>query len=402
MTLKQIIALDKECFMNTFGDRVPVAFDHGCGATLTSLDGREYIDFLAGIAVNSLGHAHPALTKALHEQVDKLIHCTNIYYIEKQAELEQLLIKGVSAPLGLKRMFMSNSGAEANECAIKLARKYFYDRGDNRTQIITARDSFHGRTLTTVAATGQEKYQKPYRPLIPGFEHVPFGDIDALAARVSDATCAVMLEVIQGESGVITASQDYFNQVQQLCRAHGALLIIDEIQTGVYRTGRFFGFENYGLEPDIISMAKALGGGVPVGATIAREQVAQAFTPSDHGGTFGGNPLACAAAVAVIKTVTAPGFAEHVLDTGAHFKAGLEALKSKYDCVRDVRGLGLMLGMELAAEVSGKQVVSALFERGFLCNCAGHNTLRFVPPLIIENSQVDALLDALDDVLAGC
>lgn len=402
MTLEKIVALDRECFMNTFGERVPVAFDHGCGAVLTALDGREYIDFLAGIAVNSLGHAHPALTKALHEQLDKLIHCTNIYYIEKQAELEELLIKGITAPLGLERMFMSNSGAEANECAIKLARKYFYDRGDNRIQIITARDSFHGRTLTTVAATGQEKYQLPYRPLIPGFEHVPFGDIDALAARVSDATCAVMLEVIQGESGVMTAQPEYFARVQRLCREHGALLIIDEIQTGVYRTGRFFGFENYGLEPDIITMAKALGGGVPVGATIAREQVAQAFKPGDHGGTFGGNPLACAAAVAVVKAVTAPGFAEHVRATGARFKAGLEDIGARHGCVRGVRGLGLMLGMELAPEVSGKQVVSNLFERGFLCNCAGHNTLRFVPPLIIEDAQVDALLDALDGVLAGC
>ena len=399
MNLNEIIASDKQYFMNTFGDRTPVAFDHGQGAVLTSLEGREYIDFLAGIAVNSLGHAHPALTRALHEQVDKLIHCTNIYYIEKQAELEQLLIKGVAAPLGLDRMFMSNSGAEANECAIKLARKYFYDRGEERIQIITARDSFHGRPLTTVAATGQEKYQKPYRPLIPGFEHVPFGDAEALRQRVSDSTCAVMLEVIQGESGVITADPAYFAEVERLCREHGALLIIDEIQTGVYRTGAFFGFENYGLRPDIVSMAKALGGGVPVGVTIARSDVAQAFHPGDHGGTFGGNPLACAAAVAVMQTVTAPGFREHVLTTGAHFKAQLEALAKRHSCVREVRGLGLMLGMELDAGTSAKEVVAQLFERGFLCNAAGHNTLRFVPPLIITCAQVDALIAALDEVL---
>ena len=399
MQLSEIMSSDRQYFMNTFGERTPVAFDHGSGAVLTSTDGHEYIDFLAGIAVNSLGHAYPAFTSALHEQIDKLIHCTNIYYIEKQAELEQLLIKGVSAPLGLTRMFMSNSGAEANECALKLARKYFYERGEERIQVITARDSFHGRTLTTVAATGQEKYQKPYRPLIPGFEHVPFGDIAALETRMSDATCAVMLEVIQGESGVMTASPEYFKQVEALCRRHGALLIIDEIQTGVCRTGRFFGFENYGISPDIITMAKALGNGVPIGVTIARESVAAAFKPGDHGGTFGGNPLACAAAVAVMQTVTAPGFMAHVLDTGAHFKSGLKALAARHGCVRDVRGLGLMLGMELDASVSGKEIVSKLFERGFLTNCAGHNTLRFVPPLIITNAQVDALLGALDEVL---
>lgn len=399
MTLDAIIKSDQTYYMNTFGARTPVAFVKGQGMELTDTEGKVYTDYLAGIAVTALGHSHPAVTQAVVTQATQLIHCSNLYYIEAQAQLERLLVDHVGAPSGLTRVFFGNSGAEANEGAIKLARAYFYKQGVNRYQIISANNSFHGRTLATVAATGQKKYQAPYHPLPDGFINVAYNSLEAIEQALSPQTCAVMLETIQGEGGVMPADPSYLKAVEALCAREGILLIVDEVQTGMGRTGKLLSVEHSGVRPHIVTLAKALANGVPIGAILATEQVAAGFAPGDHGSTFGGNPLACAAGAAVVTQMIQPGFLEGVQEMGAAFKAQLEGLAQGHRCVRAVRGLGLMLGLELEEPVSGKQVVQQLFERKLLINCAAHNTLRFVPPLIIERAHIDRLIDALDQVL---
>lgn len=394
MDTQEIIALDRKYYMNAFGERLPIAFEYGRQSTLYDKEGKAYTDFVAGIAVNVLGYGHPALIKAITSQAEKLIHCSNLFYIEAQGRLAKLLVENSCGD----RAFFANSGAEANEAAIKLARKYFHDRGINKYEIITAVNSFHGRTLATLAATGQEKYQKPFVPLPPGFKSVPYNDLEALKRAFTDSTCAVMLELIQGEGGVIEASYEYVKGVEQLCREAGILLILDEVQTGMGRTGKLFAYQHFDIQPDIITLAKGLGGGIPIGAVIAKESVASAFEPGSHGTTFGGNPLACTAAIAVIETLLGEDLIGRCARLGEYFKQELNRLKGKHPFVKDVRGKGLMLGMELDPSIPGKGIVYAALDRGYIINCAGHNTLRFLPPLVITDREIDGLINALDEI----
>lgn len=397
MNLNEIRALDEQYYMNTFGKRLPVAFDHGQGVTLYDTEGRAYTDFFAGIAVNALGYNHPAVTKAIVEQAGKVCHTSNLYYIEPQAKLAKLLCENSFAD----KVFLGNSGAEANEGAMKLAVKYFYEKGEDRYEILTARNSFHGRTLATIAATGQEKYQKPYAKLLPPcVRNVPFGDLAALRAAATPHTAAVMLEVIQAEGGVIVGEMDYIQGVRALCDELGLLLIVDEVQTGMGRCGALFAHELYGIVPDIMTLAKALGGGVPIGAVLAKAEVAAAFHPGDHGSTFGGNPLACAAALAVVQTLLSEDLPAKARKTGAHLKAQLQAVAKKHPAaILDVRGEGLLLGIALAQDVAAGEVVAKLLEKGFVTGTAAGNVLRLLPPLILEEADCGALCRALDEVL---
>ena len=393
MNLNEIRALDEQYYMNTFGKRLPVAFDHGQGVTLYDTEGRAYTDFFAGIAVNALGYNHPAVTKAIVEQAGKVCHTSNLYYIEPQAKLAKLLCENSFAD----KVFLGNSGAEANEGAMKLAVKYFYEKGEDRYEILTARNSFHGRTLATIAATGQEKYQKPYAKLLPAcVRNVPFGDLAALRAAATPHTAAVMLEVIQAEGGVVVGEADYIQGVRALCDELGLLLIVDEVQTGMGRCGALFAHELYGIVPDIMTLAKALGGGVPIGAVLAKAEVAAAFHPGDHGSTFGGNPLACAAA----QTLLSEDLPAKAKKTGAHLKAQLQAVAKKHPAaVLDVRGEGLLLGIALAQDLPAGEVVAKLLEKGFVTGTAAGNVLRLLPPLILEEADCGALCRALDEVL---
>lgn len=392
MDYKEIKELDEKYYFNTFGSRLPVAFEWGEGSTLYDSQGQKYMDFVAGIAVNTLGYNHPALKEAIAKQVEKLLHCSNLFYIESQAQLAKTLVENSCGD----KVFLCNSGAEANEGAIKLARKYFYSKNLYKYEIITTLNSFHGRTMATLAATGQEKYQKPFEPLPTGFVHVPFNDIEAVEKAVSYKTCAVMVEPIQGEGGVIPATAQYMKALRKLCDDKGILLIFDEVQTGIGRTGKLFGYEHYDIEPDIFTLAKGLGGGVPIGAVVAKDFVASAMEPGDHGSTFGGNPLACSAALAVLSSVLKEGFLENVKAVGEYFTSKLLELKEKFPFIREVRGKGLMLGMELENTISGKKVVLDMLHKGFIINCTGNNTLRFVPPLIIEKEDIDSLVENLE------
>jgi len=394
MKLDEIIIKDKKYFMNTSGDRMPVAFTHGKGCKLYDTEGKEYTDFLAGIAVNCLGYGDEGLAACIYKQAQNVLHTSNIYYIPVQTELAELL----SQAAGGYKVFFGNSGAEANEGAIKLARKYFYTKGQPRYEVITALDSFHGRTLATVAATGQPKYQAPYAPLPAGFVNVPYNDIEAIKKAITPFTAAVMLETIQGESGVIEGNSAYLMQVRALCDEKGILLIFDEVQTGIGRTGTLFSFQQMGVTPDIFTLAKGLAGGVPIGAVLAKPSVA-AFQPGDHGSTFGGNFLACAAGKYVIEKLLQSDILQNVTENGAYFKGKLSELKAKHTSITDVRGRGLMLGAALAGNIDGKQLVRKALEKGYIINCAGHNTLRFVPPLIITKEEIDGLIIILDEIL---
>jgi acetylornithine/N-succinyldiaminopimelate aminotransferase len=397
MQLAEIQSLDQNHYMSTYGSRTPVAFTHGEGMRLYATDGKAYTDFLAGIAVNALGYNHPNLTRAICDQASKLIHCSNLYYMENQAALAKTLTEISCAD----KVFFANSGAEANEGAFKLARKYFYLKGEARYEVISAYDSFHGRTLCTVAATGQEKYQKPFAPMPQGFIQVPYNDLAAVERTVTGKTCAVLVEVIQCEGGVIIGTEGYIQGLRKLCDEHGILLIIDEVQTGIGRTGTWFGYQHYGIEPDIFTSAKALGGGVPLGAVLAKGEVAEAFEPGNHASTFGGNPLACAAGLAVISAIKEEGLLENAKTTGQYLLNRLQELAEKHDFIVDVRGRGLMAGMQLDPAVPGQGIVATMLEMGYLINCAGHNTLRFAPPLIASPADVDGLIDALSKVLGA-
>lgn len=390
--LQEIMHNDETYYMNTFGKRNPVAFTHGEGMKLFDTEGKPYLDFFAGIAVNSLGYHHPALTKTIQQQAQKVLHTSSVFYIEQQARLAKLLVTNSCAD----RVFFCNSGAEANEGAIKLARKYFWNKGEPRPEFITLQSSFHGRTLATVSATGQEKYQKPYAPLVEKFIHVPINDIEAFRAQVTEKTAAVMLELIQGESGVHPIDPAYLAEVRNICDEKGILLIFDEVQTGVGRTGKLFCYENYGVEPDIFTLAKGLGGGVPIGALLAKEPFC-AFEPGDHGTTFGGNPLSCACGICVIQELLEHGLIENAERTGAYFQAALKNISSPL--IAEVRGMGLMIGVEMTAGI-GKTVQKLLQEKGILAGAVGDKILRLVPPLIITEKEVDIFVTNLTAVLA--
>ena len=391
--LDEIKNLDKKYYMNTFGERLGVCFERGEGIKLFDTDGAEYTDFFAGIAVNALGYCHPEYVKAICEQANKVMHTSSLYYIEPQARLAQKLVNISCAD----RVFFANSGAEANEGAIKLAKIYFYKQGKtNKNEIITLTDSFHGRTLTTVAATGQPKYQKPYKPLTPGFSHVMINDFDALLNAVTDNTAAIMLELVQGESGVHECDREYIKKVRTLCDEKDIILIVDEVQTGIGRTGKMFAYENFEIEPDIFTLAKALGGGVPIGALCAKEKFC-AFEPGDHGSTFGGNPFCTNAALAVLNIIEKEELVKNAAEVGAYFKAELEKLAKKYPgMIKEVRGLGLMLGVEYK-EGLAKKINAAMFKNRILCGST-MTTLRILPPLIITKTDVDKFTAVLERV----
>lgn len=395
MKLSEIIDLDKKYFMNTFGGRTPVCFQYGKGINLWDTDGKKYYDFFSGIAVSALGHSHPKLVEAIKEQVEKYIHVSNLYYIEPQAKLAKILVENSCAD----RIFFANSGAEANEGAIKLARIYFKKKGmPEKYEIITLKDSFHGRTLATIAATGQEKYQKPFYPLTPSFKTVPLNDLTALENTINESTCAVMIEPIQGESGVNPATIEYLKGVRDLCDKNGILLIFDEVQSGIGRTGKLFAYQHFCIEPDIFTLAKALGGGFPIGALCAKEHVAASFEPGDHGSTFGGNPLACAAALAVMDVMLNDNIVENSKETGEYFIKKLNALKKKYDFISEVRGKGLMIGIQFNADVA-KTIKDKCFEKAYLVGSVGNNILRILPPLIVTKDDIDGMVNVLDEIL---
>lgn len=395
MTLQEIIQKDRKYFMNTFGDRVPVCFTHGKGLSLWDLDGNEYHDFFSGIAVSALGHSHPALVDAICSQAQKLIHCSSLYYIEQQANLAELIVENSCAD----KVFFANSGAEANEGAIKLVRLYFTKKGyENKFEIITLENSFHGRTLATIAATGQEKYQKPYSPLTPKFLKVPINDLKAMKEAISDNTCAIMLEPIQGESGVNPTTPEFLKGVRELCDENGIFLIFDEVQCGLGRTGKLFGYQHYGIEPDIFTLAKALAGGFPIGALCAKDHVARAFTPGDHGSTFGGNPLACNAGYAVLSTIINDNLCDNAAKMGEYFFDRMNLIKEKYPVIVEVRGKGLMIGIQFDKPIA-KELNEKLFKKKYLLGTVGDNIIRILPPLIVTKNDLDNLIVVLDELL---
>ncbi|MCL4474637.1 MAG: acetylornithine transaminase [Nitrospirae bacterium] len=395
MEIKKVLEESSHYIMNTY-DRFPVVLRKGRGMHVWSSDGKEYLDFVGGIAVNILGHCHPKVVVALQKQAQRLIHVSNLYHNEPQIKLAKLLVEHSFA----EKVFFCNSGAEANEAAIKLARKYAKENmSGNRFEIITALNSFHGRTLATLTATGQKKFQQGFEPLVPGFRYVEFNDIDALKKTITGETCAVMLEPVQGEGGVRLPSHDYLRRVMEECDKHGLLLILDEVQTGMGRAGKLFAYENFGVVPDIMTLAKGLGGGFPIGAMLATNKVSAAFQPGNHASTFGGNPLACAAAIATMETLLEDGF---ILDQcrrmGEYLLKGLNELKKEHPSViTDVRGIGLLVGMELTRECT--TIVKACMDRGVIINCTAGNVLRFTPPLIVQEKDFDHMLDILDDIL---
>ncbi|TXD39207.1 acetylornithine transaminase [Lujinxingia vulgaris] len=371
----------------------PIIFDRGQGVRLFDTEGKEYLDFVAGIAVCALGHAHPTLTDALRDQAGRLLHVSNLFYTAEQIALMEALVEQSFAD----RVFFCNSGAEANEAAIKLARRYqkvVAGRAD-KSGIVTMTHSFHGRTLAAITATGQPKYHEGFEPLVPGFSYVPFNDLDALRQAVGRDTAAVMVEPVQGEGGVRPADAAYLKAVREICDKHGALLIFDEVQTGVGRTGSLFAYQHYGVTPDIMSLAKGLGGGVPLGATLASEKAWAGWTRGSHASTFGGNPLATRAGHTVLEVIARDGLLENARARGERLQAGLRRLAERFEVITEVRGLGLMIGAECKGDAAST-IATAARDEGLLINTAGGNTLRFVPPLIITDADVDEALERLE------
>lgn len=395
MDIRRFFEESSHYLMDTYY-RMPVVLRKGRGVKVWSTNGKEYLDFVAGIAVNVLGHCHPKVVVAIQKQAQRLIHVSNLYYNEPQVKLAKLLVENSFAD----KVFFCNSGAEANEGAIKLARKYAKENlKADRFEIITAFNSFHGRTLATLTATGQERFQKGFEPLVPGFRYVEFNNLKDLESAINERTCAVMLEPIQGEGGIRLPSPEYLKGVREICDSHGILLILDEVQTGMGRTGKLFAYEHYGIKPDIMTLAKGLGNGVPIGAVLATDKVASAFKPGSHASTFGGNPLCSAAAIATIETILEDGFIlDNCIRMGDYLLKGLREIKEEYSSfILDVRGKGLMIGMEMSLECS--EIVKDCLERGLIINCTAGNVLRFTPPIIVQKKDIDNMLNILDDVL---
>jgi acetylornithine/N-succinyldiaminopimelate aminotransferase len=389
---KSTMELADAYMFRTYG-RFPLVLVRGEGCRVWDEDGKEYLDFVGGIAVCALGHSSPLVARVLEEQAKTLVHVSNLYYTRPQVDLARLLVENSFAD----RVFFCNSGAEANEAALKLARRYANETfGPNRHVIVSMNNSFHGRTMATLSATGQTKIQIGYDPLLTGFRFVPFNDAEALEQAVDASVCAVMLEPIQGEGGVICPDPDYLKRVRDLCSERGVLLIFDEVQVGMGRTGRLFAHEHYGVTPDIMTLAKALGNGLPIGAMLATEAVSPVFGPGSHATTFGGTPLLTAVSRAVVSSLLNDGWIAHAAKVGAYFRERLVDLGRKYDFVKEVRGLGLIVGMEL--NLPGAPVVTACLKEGFLINCAQEKVLRFVPPLIVRDDEIDQLVAALDRI----
>lgn len=380
--------------MNTYA-RLPLTIERGQGCLVYDAEGREYLDCVAGIAVNILGHAHPDIVEAITRQARQLIHTSNLFYTEPQTQLAERLVTHSFAD----KVFFCNSGAEANEAAIKLARRYASNTfGAERFEIVTMLNSFHGRTLASLTATGQPALQEGFGPMVPGFRYAPFNDLNTLEATLTPQTAAIMLEPIQAEGGVVVPDADYLMKIRKLCDDRKILLIFDEVQTGMGRTGTLFACEQFGIEPDIMTLAKGLGGGVPIGACLATDTVAAAFEPGTHASTFGGNPLACAAALKVLDLLIDGGKLEQGRAAGEYLAKGLSKLAKQFSCVQEARGMGLLQGLELS--IDGKPIVMECLERRVLINCTVGRVLRFVPPLIVSKSQIDRLLTVLSDVLS--
>lgn len=393
--LQAVIEMDSAYMMN-FVNRQPVVFVRGEGMRIWDSEGKEYLDFLAGIAVCGLGHCHPAVVEAISKQAATLMHVCNLYHVPQQPELG----KRLTELSGLGKAFFCNSGAEANEAAIKLARKWAKETyGPERYEIITAEGSFHGRTMATVSATGQPKYHEGFAPMVPGFKYVPFNDLSSLREAVSAKTCAIMLEPIQGESGVHPASPEYLESIREMCSERGILLILDEIQTGLGRTGKWFAFEHYGIMPDIITLAKTLGGGFPIGACLATDEVAKAFKPGNHSSTFGGNPLACSTALATLDAIEREGLVRNAVEMGVYLKEVLNRLKDRRDDIKEVRGHGLMVAVEFSRDFAPAVVASCLW-RGLIINATSQNTIRFLPPLIVGKEHIDSAVRILSEALS--
>lgn len=394
MLTEELIQGARQYLMDTYA-RYPVALQRGKGTKVYDAEGREYLDFLAGLAVNVLGYGHPKVVHAVQQQAQALLHVSNLFYTEPQVRLARVLVDHSFAG----KVFFCNSGAEANEAAIKLARRWAHDRdGDSRYEIISMLNSFHGRTLATLTATGQEKVQKGFEPLPEGFRHIPFNDARALAEAVSSKTAAVLLEPIQGESGIRPATPEFLKACRDVTRERGALLIYDEVQTGIGRTGKLFAYEHTGIAPDVMTLAKGLGGGVAIGACLATDAVAKAFTPGSHASTFGGNPLACAAALAVLEVILEDqDILGHCARMGEYFLKGLQELQGRCRAIKEVRGLGLMIGVELT--IDAREVVDKLRKRGVLANAATDHVVRFVPPLIVTQVEINRVVTALGDVI---
>jgi len=398
MNFDQIAEVEKRALIPTY-DRLPILAVRGEGCYLYDDRGKKFLDFLGGLAVNALGYAHPEILAVLRDESESLLHVSNLLYHPYQAPLAEKLARLA----GLDRVFFANTGTEAIEGAIKLARAYARQRHPAepcaQVEILAVENSFHGRTLGALAATWPEKYRKPFEPLLPGVKFVRLNDAAHLRQSFTPRVAAVLVEVIQGEGGVVELQENFLKLAEELCRAHDALLVCDEIQCGLGRTGRWFAFQKHGLKPDVVVVAKPLAAGLPLAALIAREEASAAFSPGMHGSTFGGGPLQCRLALKVLEILARPGFLEHVCEVGAYFRAQLEKLRDDLPLIREVRGEGLMVAAELA--VPGKSVVRQALEAGFLMNCTQETVLRFLPPLIIERRHVDDLIAALRPILAG-
>lgn len=392
--IQKIKELDKKYFMNVFGERTNVCFESGDGAYLTDTEGKRYLDFFAGIAVNAVGYGNKEFTDTMCEFMKtRVLHTSNLYYVEPQSLLAEKICKNSCAD----KVYFANSGAEANECAIKLAKIYQYKKGSGKTKIIALNNSFHGRTLATVAATGQEKYQKPYRPLIPGFVHIDINDTEALRREFADGdVCACIAEPVQGESGIHPMTHEFALEMRRLCSETDALLIFDEVQTGMGRTGSLFAYQTIGVEPDVFTLAKALGGGIPISCCCAKDFAAKAFEPGDHGGTFGGNAFACKAGLTVFDIIEKRGLVENSRVVGSYIKDELIKLKEKYPIITDVRGFGLMIGVETP---KFKKIITKLLAKGVVAGSAGGSVIRLVPPLIITKEDADLFLRKFTEIL---
>ncbi|MBP1695809.1 MAG: acetylornithine aminotransferase [Deltaproteobacteria bacterium] len=395
MDSQTLMMLSEQYVAHTYA-RYPVVLVRGKGTRVWDQEGEEYLDFVSGLAVCNLGHCHPRVVKTIQGQAEKLIHVSNFYYIEPQIQLASLLCKHSFAD----KVFFCNSGAEANEGAFKLARKFAKEKtGKDRYEIITMERSFHGRTLATLAATAQEKFHKGYEPLMPGFKYVPFNDMGAVKKAIDPKTCAVMVEPIQGEGGVNCPSEGYLKALREICDENSLLLIFDEVQVGMGRTGKLFAYEHEGVEPDILTLAKSLAGGVPIGALLIKKGIADSFKPGDHASTFGGNPLATAAGVAALTAILEEGMLENCRKMGNYFLSELDKMKNQFPFIKEVRGKGLILGMEL--KIDGSSIVKEMLKKRILINCTMGNVLRFLPPLIVTQEEVDQVVKALGEVFSN-